>query len=81
MDFVGLANGVLEVGRVLGNYQVRYLDGLGDWALAQRDIIARKCPTTLKTALRLVREGGTGVEARDGLKVVRVLEQLQQSLA
>ena len=28
-----------------------------DWALAQREVIARKCPTTLKTALRLVREG------------------------
>jgi len=31
-------------------------DGSG-WAQAQRGIIARKCPTTLKTALRLVREG------------------------
>ena len=28
-----------------------------DWALAQHAIIARKCPTTLKVALRLVREG------------------------
>ena len=28
-----------------------------DWALAQHAIIARKCPATLKVALRLVREG------------------------
>ena len=28
-----------------------------DWALAQHAIMARKCPTTLKVALRLVREG------------------------
>ena len=28
-----------------------------DWALAQHAIIARKCPTTLKVALRLIREG------------------------
>ena len=27
------------------------------WALAQRAVIARKCPTTLKVALRLVHEG------------------------
>jgi hypothetical protein len=30
--------------------------------------------------MRLVREGGDGAEARDGLAVVRVLEQLQASL-
>ena len=28
-----------------------------EWALAQREVMARKCPTTLKVALRLVREG------------------------
>ncbi len=28
-----------------------------DWASVQRDTIARKCPTTLKVALRLLREG------------------------
>jgi hypothetical protein len=30
--------------------------------------------------MRLVREGSTGEEARDGLAVVRVLEWLQDSL-
>lgn len=28
-----------------------------DWALEQREVMARKCPTTLKAALRLLREG------------------------
>jgi len=28
-----------------------------DWALGQREVIARKCPTTLKVALRLLRHG------------------------
>ncbi len=28
-----------------------------DWALAQRDIISKKCPATLTVALRLIREG------------------------
>ena len=28
-----------------------------DWALGQRDVLARKCPTTLKVALRLLRDG------------------------
>lgn len=28
-----------------------------DWARAQADILSRKCPTTLKVALRLIREG------------------------
>ncbi len=29
----------------------------GGWARAQADILARKCPTTLKVALRLIRDG------------------------
>jgi enoyl-CoA hydratase len=28
-----------------------------DWARAQRDILAKKCPATLKVALKLIREG------------------------
>jgi enoyl-CoA hydratase len=32
------------------------VDG-SEWALRQREIIARKCPATLKVALRLIREG------------------------
>jgi enoyl-CoA hydratase len=33
-----------------------WADG-SDWAAAQAEILARKCPTTLKVALRLIREG------------------------
>ena len=40
-----------------------------DWALAQREIIARKCPTTLKVALRLVREGARRASFADEMAV------------
>ena len=50
-----------------------------DWALGQREVIARKCPMTLKVALRLVREGvgrrcfaeEMGVEYRVALRMSR----------
>ncbi len=35
------------------------LDAGGGWARAQAAILARKCPTTLKVALRLIREGAS----------------------
>ena len=35
------------------------LEGGGGWARAQAAILARKCPTTLKVALRLIREGAS----------------------
>jgi len=63
------------------------LQSFGEWQTRTGDILSPKIPSDeplrleLTHFLRLVREGGTGVEARDGLKVVRVLEQLQQSLA
>ncbi len=50
IDRLFARDGVEDIGAAL------QADG-SDWALAQRDIIARKCPTTLKVALRLVREG------------------------
>ncbi len=43
------------------NTMERIIDALAqdgsDWAMAQRDLLVRKCPTTLKVALRLIREG------------------------
>ena len=35
------------------------LEAGGGWARAQAAILARKCPTTLKVALRLIREGAS----------------------
>jgi predicted dehydrogenase len=58
----------------------------GEWQTRTGDILSPKIATDeplrleLSHFLRLVREGGTGVEARDGLAVVRALEQLQGSL-
>jgi predicted dehydrogenase len=58
----------------------------GEWQTRTGDIVSPKIasdePLRLELAhfLRLVREGGDGSEARDGLAVVRVLERLQQSL-
>jgi predicted dehydrogenase len=59
----------------------------GEWQTRTGDILSPKVATAeplrleLSHFLRLVREGGDGVEARDGLAVVRVLERLQDSLA
>jgi predicted dehydrogenase len=58
----------------------------GEWQTRSGDILSPKIATDeplrleLQHFLRLVREGGTGVEARDGLAVVRVLERLQLAL-
>jgi predicted dehydrogenase len=58
----------------------------GEWQTRTGDILSPKIPTDeplrleLQHFLRLVREGGSGAEARDGLAVVRVLEQLQRAL-
>jgi predicted dehydrogenase len=58
----------------------------GEWQTRTGDILSPKIATDeplrleLQHFLRLVRDGGNGTEARDGLAVVRVLEQLQQSL-
>ena len=58
----------------------------GEWQTRTGDILSPKIPSDeplrleLSHFLRLVRDGGTGIEARDGLAVVRVLEQLQTSL-
>jgi predicted dehydrogenase len=58
----------------------------GEWQTRTGDILSPKIakdePLRLELShfLRLVREGGSGVEARDGLAVVRVLERLQKSL-
>ena len=58
----------------------------GEWRTRTGDILSPKIandePLRLELShfLRLVREGGTGVEARDGLAVVRALERLQDSL-
>ena len=58
----------------------------GEWQTRTGDILSPKIPNDeplrleLSHFLRLVREGGDGVEARDGLAVVRVLERLQDSL-
>jgi predicted dehydrogenase len=59
----------------------------GEWRTRTGDIFSPKIsndePLRLEIShfLRLVREGGSGAEARDGLAVVRALEQLQDSLA
>jgi predicted dehydrogenase len=59
----------------------------GEWRTRTGDIFSPKVandePLRLEVShfLRLVREGGTGAEARDGLVVVRALERLQDSLA
>jgi predicted dehydrogenase len=58
----------------------------GEWQTRTGDIVSPKIATDeplrleLSHFLRLVREGGDGREARDGLAVVRVLERLQHSL-
>jgi predicted dehydrogenase len=58
----------------------------GEWQTRTGDILSPKIasdePLRLELThfLRLVREGSSGVEARDGLAVVRVLERLQQAL-
>ena len=58
----------------------------GEWQTRSGDILSPKIATDeplrleLQHFLRLVREGGSGVEARDGLAVVRVLERLQVAL-
>jgi predicted dehydrogenase len=58
----------------------------GEWQTRTGDILSPKIASDeplrleLQHFLRLVRDGGDGSEARDGLAVVRVLEQLQQSL-
>ena len=58
----------------------------GEWQTRTGDILSPKIandePLRLELShfLRLVREGSSGVEARDGLAVVRVLERLQESL-
>jgi predicted dehydrogenase len=59
----------------------------GEWRTRTGDIFSPKIssdePLRLELGhfLRLVRNGHTGVEARDGLTVVRTLERLQASLA
>jgi predicted dehydrogenase len=59
----------------------------GEWRTRTGDIFSPKIandePLRLEMQhfLRLVREGSSGVEARDGLLVVRALERLQESLA
>jgi len=59
----------------------------GEWRTRTGDIFSPKVsnvePLRLELShfLRLVREGGGAVEARDGLLVVRALERLQESLA
>jgi predicted dehydrogenase len=58
----------------------------GEWQTRTGDILSPKIATDeplrleLSHFLGLVREGGSGAEARDGLAVVRVLERLQNSL-
>ncbi len=62
------------------------LQSFGEWQTRTGDILSPKIPSDeplrleLSHFLRLVREGGDGIEARDGLAVVRVLERLQSSL-
>jgi predicted dehydrogenase len=59
----------------------------GEWQTRTGDIVSPKIPNDeplrleLSHFFRLVREGGSGAEARDGLAVVRVLERLQESLS
>jgi predicted dehydrogenase len=58
----------------------------GEWRTRTGDIFSPKIPNheplrlEMQHFLRLVREGGDGTEARDGLQVVRALEQLTESL-
>jgi hypothetical protein len=58
----------------------------GEWQTRTGDILSPKIPTDeplrleLSHFLDLVRAGGDGTEMRDGLAVVRVLEQLQNAL-
>jgi predicted dehydrogenase len=58
----------------------------GEWQTRTGDILSPKIPTDeplrleLSHFLDLVRTGGDGTEMRDGLAVVRVLEQLQNAL-
>jgi predicted dehydrogenase len=58
----------------------------GEWRTRTGDIFSPKIPNDeplrleVQHFLRLVREGGDGTEARDGLIVVRVLERLTESL-
>jgi predicted dehydrogenase len=58
----------------------------GEWRTRTGDIFSPKIPNDeplrleVQHFLRLVREGGDGVEARDGLVVVRALERLTESL-
>jgi predicted dehydrogenase len=58
----------------------------GEWRTRTGDIFSPKIPNDeplrleVQHFLRLVREGGDGREARDGLAVVRVLERLSESL-
>jgi predicted dehydrogenase len=58
----------------------------GEWRTRTGDIFSPKIPNDeplrleVQHFLRLVREGGGGPEARDGLQVVRALEQLTESL-
>jgi predicted dehydrogenase len=59
----------------------------GEWRTRTGDIFSPKIandePLRLEVAhfIRLVRDGHTGVEGRDGLLVVRALERLQESLS
>jgi predicted dehydrogenase len=59
----------------------------GEWRTRTGDIFSPKIPNDeplrleVRHFLELVRSGPTGVEARDGLAVVRALEHLQDSLA
>ena len=59
----------------------------GEWQTRSGDIVSPKIPTDeplrleLEHFLHLVRNGGSGAEARDGLAVVRVLERLQHTLS
>jgi predicted dehydrogenase len=59
----------------------------GEWRTRTGDIFSPKIPNDeplrleMSHFLRLVRSAGDGVEARDGLVVVRALELLQESLA
>ncbi len=58
----------------------------GEWRTRTGDIFSPKIPNDeplrleMQHFLRLVREGGDGTEARDGLVVVRALERLTESL-
>ena len=44
------------------------LDAGGGWARAQAAILARKCPTTLKVALRLIRDGARRTSFADEMR-------------